>query len=365
MNKNRELYNSRFFKYEEKRLKAVDDNGKKLYGEINKKMYLVIVGTIIALFVMIVVDISVGSSSLTLMDCVKLLLEGPNGESTQTLIVWDVRLPMTITCIGVGGCLALSGLQVQTITNNTLASPYTLGISAGASFGAAIAISLGFTIFGYQWIGTASLALLLAIGVTCAIFFLGRLKGMGAHTLILVGIIMNFFFSALQQFLQYRASAEIAQIISNWSFGNLSRASWTSAVVGLVILVIGIVIFIRLSWQLTAFTAGEERARSLGIQVDRLKMIVFVVSALLIAGGVSFIGTVGFVGLVAPHCARMLVGEDQRFLMPVSTLLGSLIMLTASSVSKLMSTGSMLPVGIVTSIVGVPFLFILLMREIQ
>ena len=321
--------------------------------------------SVLAVLLMFVTDLSVGSSSLSLAGCLRILLEGPGGEDKYTLIVWQVRLPMTLTCISVGGCLALAGLQVQTITNNPLASPYTLGISAGASFGAAISIVLGITMLGYQWIGTAALAFIMAVGVTLAIFFLGRLKGMSAHTLVLVGIIMNFFFSALQQFLQYRASAEIAQIISNWSFGNLSRASWTSAAVGAAILLIGVIAFSRLSWKLTAFTAGEERARSLGIQVDKLKMVTFLFSAMLIAGGVGFIGTVGFVGLVAPHCARMLVGEDQRYLMPTSTILGILIVLSASTISKLVSTGSMLPVGIVTSLVGVPFLFVLLMREVR
>lgn len=339
--------------------------GKRIYQTINRKRSIVIVTSTILLAVMLLVDLSVGSSSLTFADCLKLLLQGPNGEDVYTMIVWQVRLPMTLTCVVVGGCLAMSGLQVQTITNNPLASPYTLGISAGASFGAAIAICTGFAILGYQWVGTALLAFLFALGVTIAIFAMGRLKGMSAHTLVLVGIIMNFFFSALQQFLQYRASAEIAQIIANWSFGNLSRASWTSVMVGGAVMLLGFAAFAKLSWQLTTFTAGEERARSLGIMVDRLKMIVFGISAVLIAAGVGFIGTVGFVGLVAPHCARMLVGEDQRYLMPVTTLFGALIMLVASTLSKLLSSGSMLPVGIVTSIVGVPFLFILLLREVK
>jgi iron complex transport system permease protein len=136
-------------------------------------------------------------------------------------------------------------------------------------------------------------------------------------------------------------------------------------VAGIVVTIIGVLYFAGISWKLTAFTAGEERALSLGIPVGKLKMQVFIVSALLIATGVGFIGTVGFVGLVAPHCARILVGEDQRYLMPVSTLFGMLVMLTASAVSKLMTQGSMLPVGIVTSIVGVPFLFVLLMREVR
>ncbi len=340
-------------------------NGAEIYSAINWKRRVVFATALIAAAAMIVVDMSIGSSSLSFWECVRILLQGPGAEGTYELIVWRVRLPMTLTCVGVGGCLALSGLQVQTITNNPLASPYTLGISSGASFGAAIAIVTGISVMGYQWIGTALTAFSFALFVTLMIFFLGKMKGMSAHTLVLVGIIMNFFFSALQQYLQYRASAEIAQIISNWSFGNLARASWTSALTGLAAAAAGVLFFARLSWKLTAFTAGEERALSLGIPVEKLKMQVFVASAALIATGVGFIGTVGFVGLVAPHCARILVGEDQRYLMPVTTLFGILVMLSASVVSKLLTQGSMLPVGIVTSIVGVPFLFVLLMREVR
>ncbi|MBQ7173930.1 MAG: iron ABC transporter permease [Lachnospiraceae bacterium] len=344
---------------------AEKSEGRSIYSAINWKRRIVLAFTIAAVLALGIVDMSIGSSNLTFRECVRILLQGPGVKGTYELIVWRVRLPMTLTCVGVGGCLALSGLQVQTITNNPLASPYTLGISSGASFGAAIAIVTGISIFGFQWIGTAAIAFAFALFVTLMIFFLGKMKGMSAHTLVLVGIIMNFFFSALQQYLQYRASAEIAQIISNWSFGNLARASWTSAIVGIAVTFAGVIYFARLSWKLTAFTAGEERALSLGIPVESLKMQVFTASALLIATGVGFIGTVGFVGLVAPHCARMLVGEDQRYLMPVSTLFGILVMLAASTVSKLMTQGSMLPVGIVTSIVGVPFLFVLLMREVR
>lgn len=340
-------------------------DGAAVYSLINRKRRIVLAAAVSAVILMIVTDMSIGSSSLTFKECISILLHGPNAGGTYTLIVWQVRLPMTLTCVGVGGCLALAGLQVQTITNNPLSSPYTLGISSGASFGAAIAIVTGSAVFGLQWAGTALTAFVFALSVTLMIFFLGKMKGMSAHTLVLVGIIMNFFFSALQQYLQYRASAEIAQIISNWSFGNLSRASWTSAAACIAVSAFGVLYFSRLSWKLTAFTAGEERALSLGISVEKLKIEVFAVSALLIATGVGFIGTVGFVGLVAPHCARILVGEDQRYLMPVSTLFGILVMLTASSVSKVMSRGAMLPVGIVTSIVGVPFLFVLLMREVR
>lgn len=336
-----------------------------IYKSINRRRVIVLAAAVIAAVLALFTDLCVGSSGMDLNTILRTLISGPNGDSVSTLIIWSIRLPMTLTCVFVGASLALAGLQVQTITNNPLSSPYTLGISAGASFGAAISITLGFTIAGVQWIGTASLAFLFAIGVSAAVFSLGKQKGLSTNTLILTGIIMNFFFTALQQYLQYTASAEVAQIIANWSFGNLSRASWVSVWVSAAIFIICFLILASSSWKLTALTAGEERARSLGINVEQLRVQTFILCAFLIAGAVGFIGTVAFVGLVAPHCARLLVGEDQRFLGPVTTVFGSLIMLTASTVAKLMSQGSMLPVGIITSIVGVPFLFLLLMKEGQ
>lgn len=337
----------------------------EIYKSINKKRVFVLIAGIIATIISCLTDLCVGSSGMSAKDVALTLLSGPNGDSVYTLIIWSIRLPMTLTCVFVGASLALAGLQVQTITNNPLASPYTLGISAGASFGAAISITLGFTILGVQWIGTASMAFLFAIAVSIAIFMLGKSRGLDTSVLILIGIIMNFFFTALQQYLQYTASAEVAQIISNWSFGNLARSSWASVWVSAIISVVGFIIITKFSWKLTALTAGEERAKSLGINVEKLRICIFIICATLIAGAVGFIGTVAFVGLVAPHCARLLVGEDQRFLIPVTTVFGSLVMLVASSVAKLMSNGSMLPVGIITSVVGVPFLFVLLMKEVK
>ncbi|MEN6350802.1 MAG: iron ABC transporter permease [Syntrophomonas sp.] len=334
-----------------------------IYADINKSRIIITLCSLAALFLAVIADLAVGSANISAQAILTALWAGPNAQTVNTVVLWGIRLPMTLTCIFVGGSLGVAGLQVQTITNNPLASPYTLGISAAASFGAAISITVGFAVAGYLWLGTSLLAFLLAMLVSMLIFFMGKLKGMSTTTLILTGIIMNFFFSALQQFLQYRASAEIAQVISSWTFGNLARSTWTSVAVNSVILVSGSLLLLGLSWKLTALSAGEERAYSLGINVEKLRFGVFVISAFLISEAVAFIGTVGFVGLVAPHCARLLLGEDQRYLLPLSACFGGLLMLLSSVVSKMMSVGSMLPVGIVTSIVGVPFLFVLLLRH--
>ncbi|MGN1209689.1 MAG: FecCD family ABC transporter permease [Duodenibacillus sp.] len=316
-----------------------------------------------ALVVCALADLAVGGSRMPLGDVVRALAAGPASESIDAAILWSIRLPMTLTALFVGTALAVAGLEIQNITGNALASPSTLGISSAASFGAAAAITAGFTLFGQLWIGTALAAFVLALVVSVAVFALGRLQGMSPTSLILSGIVMNFFFMALQQFLHYQASPEIAQLISGWTFGNLERSSWTSAAAASVVTLMGFMYLLARSWVMTALTLGEERARSLGIAVGRLRAEVFFLSSLMIAAAVGFIGTVSFVGLVAPHCARLMLGEDQRFLLPATLLTGGLLMLTSSFAAKLLSTGAMLPVGIITSLVGVPFLLVLLLKS--
>jgi len=235
----------------------------------------------------LVLDLCTGSAGLTLSELLTAFLGGPSGSTVHTLIVWMLRLPMSLTCLFVGAALGIAGLEVQNLTHNALASPYTLGITASASFGAALSIVFGISLAGYLWVGTVALALLFALFASAGIFFLGKRRGMGASTLVFAGIITNFFFSALQQYLQFKASPETAQVIASWNFGNLSRSTWTSVVVtGLVTLIVTLIL-LRYSWQLTILTLGEERARSLGLDTDRLRLTVFGLCALLIAVALS------------------------------------------------------------------------------
>lgn len=316
-----------------------------------------------AMTVLFAADLASGGSDMTLASAVNGLLAGPGSNDIESTIIWSIRLPMTLTALFVGTALAVAGLEIQNITGNALASPSTLGIASAASFGAAAAITTGFTLFGHLWAGTALAAFVFALVVSAAVWYLAGLRGMSPTTLILAGIVMNFFFMALQQLLQYRAGPEVAQLISGWTFGNLERSSWTSTLVAATATALGVLFLAPRSWAMTAITIGEERAKSLGIAVARLRVQVFFVSALLVACAVGFIGTVSFVGLVAPHCAKLLLGEDQRFVLPATILTGGSLMLASSVAAKALSSGAMLPVGIVTSIVGVPFLIALLVRN--
>ena len=331
-------------------------------NSIARRVGILLAGVVV-LLVLTVLDLASGSSGLTPGAVLSALMEGPDAGGMTGVIIWSIRLPMTMTALFVGTALALAGLEIQNITGNALASPSTLGITSAAGFGAAMAITLGLTVLGELWLGTSLAAFVSALAVSAAIYRLGCLRGMRPTTLILAGIVMNFFFMALQQVLQYRSSPEIAQVISGWTFGNLERSTWLSAAVAAMASAVCTALLAGKSWSLTALTVGEERAASLGVNVRRLRVQVFVLSALLVACAVGFIGTISFVGLVAPHCARLMLGEDQRFLLPGTLITGGVLMLASSVLAKCLSTGAMLPVGIITSLVGVPFLLILLLRD--
>lgn len=332
------------------------------YRQTNRKRMMILCAATVLLLVTMVLDLAVGSSSLTVTALLDALLSGPEASDINATIVWSLRLPMTLTALFVGTSLAMAGLQIQNITQNALASPSTLGITSAASFGAALSISLGLGVLGQFWIATAASALFFALFVSFAIYFLSARRGMTPETVILAGIVVNFFFLALQQVLIYHSSPEVAQIINGWTFGNLERASWLAVALNAALTFCISLFLLRRSWAITALTLGEERAMSLGIAVKRLRIETFFLSALLIAGAVAFIGTVSFVGLVAPHIAKLLLGEDQRFLLPGTLLSGALLMVLSSLLAKLISVGAIIPVGIITSLVGVPFLLILLIR---
>ena len=300
-------------------------------------------GLALALFL---ADVAVGTSDPSILQALR-----------------EIRLPAALTAVTVGASLSLAGLLIQTITANPLASPTTLGITSGASFGAAIAITAGFSIAGELWLGTVSAAFAAALLISGAILKIGHRNGMSPAALILAGIVMNFFFMALQELLLYLASPETAQLINGWTFGNLERAGKLAAAVPTVALAAALVVTVPAVWQLTTLSMGEERAKSLGVPVEKLRLTAFAAAALLVAAAVSFIGTIGFLGLVAPHIARLLLGDDQRFLIPGTAFTGAALLSGASLAAKMLSVGSLIPVGIVTSLVGVPFLFFLLIRS--
>jgi iron complex transport system permease protein len=316
---------------------------------------LAITGTGLVLLVgSFAADLATGPAMLPIRS-VLASLAGRGGDPMLDAIVLNLRLPIGLMAIVVGATLGVTGAVMQTILNNPLASSYTLGISAGAGFGAALAITLGAALpVPENW--AIPLAAFGFAAIACGMVgAVGRLRGATPELLVLAGIACLFLFQALLSLLQFLASPEALQQIVFWLFGSLTRA--TLAKVGIVALVLALALPLLLSdaWRLTALKLGDDRARALGVQVDRLRLRAFVLVSLLTGAAVAFVGTIGFIGLVAPHMARMLVGEDQRHMLPASAVFGALLLSLASVASKLIIPGTVFPIGIVTALIGVPF----------
>jgi iron complex transport system permease protein len=252
---------------------------------------------------------------------------------------------------------------MQTILNNPLASSYTLGISAGAGFGASLAIVLGIALPLPESYAIAANAILFA-ALTCAgVYWIGGARAASAEGLVLAGIALLFLFQALLSGLQMIASPESLQQVVFWLFGSLQKSTWPKLAAMVAVLLLCVPFLVRDLWNLTAMKLGDARAGALGVDVRALRLRSFVVISMLTGVAVAFVGTIGFVGLVAPHLSRMLVGEDQRGFLPTSALQGSLLLSLASVASKTIKPGAVIPIGIVTALIGVPFFMWMVVRH--
>ncbi|ARU05879.1 iron ABC transporter permease [Comamonas serinivorans] len=308
-------------------------------------------------------DLVTGPSALTPAEVLGGLWSSEGLSPPQLAIIWQVRLPYALMAVLVGAALALAGAEMQTILNNPLASPFTLGVSSAASFGAALAIVLGLSLpwVPAEWMVPLN-AFVFAFGSVLLLQMMARRRSAGVETVVLLGIALVFAFNALVALVQFVSSQEALQQLVFWSMGSLSRASWQHVGVLAVVLALVTPFSLLAAGRLTSLRLGEDRARSFGVDVGRLRFLALVRVSLLAATSVAFAGTIGFIGLVGPHMARMLLGEDHRFLLPASLLCGSLIMSLASVASKTLVPGALMPVGIVTAIVGVPVFLFLIFR---
>lgn len=307
------------------------------------------------------IDLGTGPSGLNLADAVHGILQQDFLPGPQRAILWEVRLPQALLAVLVGCALAAAGAEMQTILSNPLASPFTLGVSSAASFGAALAIVLGIGIPGVpaNWIISAN-AFLFAFAAVVLLQSVVRLRGSGTEVLVLCGIALFFTFNALVALTQFLASQQALQQLVFWIMGSLSRASWDKIRLLALVVVVTLPFSQKAAWPMMALRLGEDRARSLGINLRRLRFMSLVRISILTASAIAFVGTIGFVGLAGPHIARLLIGEDHRFFLPASAFTGAIVMSLASVASKSILPGVLIPIGIVTALIGLPVFFSLI-----
>ena len=334
----------------------------KYLKSIKIKIILIIV-FIIILLLCFALDISLGAGKYPLKDVIATLMDKTAISIEMEVVVWDLRLPIALMAILVGIMLSLSGAQMQTILNNPLADPFTLGISSAASFGAALAIVLGRGLpVPIEYLVPVN-AFVFAFSTSLILYFFTKLKGVNVETIVLVGIALMFLFSAFVSILQYQSDETSLQELVFWMMGSLGKASWEKILICSVLLSISIPYFISKTWSMTALRLGDEKAKSMGVNIERLRLVMLIFISILASISVAFVGVVGFVGLVAPHMARMLVGEDQRFFLLMSGLCGAIIMSVTSIVSKSIIDGVIFPIGIITSLIGIPFFVSLILAS--
>lgn len=317
-----------------------------------------------ALLVAIVAGVAIGEMTIPMETTIaavtnRLGLTAIALPRIQEAVIWDYRLSRSLVAAFCGAGLALSGAILQSLLRNSLAEPYVLGISAGASTGAVSVMLLGFGA------GAISLSAGAFAGALIAFIFVVMLSSgrQTADRTILAGVAASQLFNALTSYIvSTSANAEQARSVMFWLLGSLAGVRWPEVTLAASVVTIGLIVCIWHARALDAFTFGEDAARSLGIAVRRVRVVLLLVTALMTATIVSMVGAIGFVGLVIPHAARFIVGPGHIRLLPACALIGALFMVLADIVSRIVIAPQILPIGVVTALVGVPFFCVILYR---
>lgn len=336
---------------------------------IRKKEFILLGLAVLTAFLMLA-SANAGSSDLSLGEVCRGLLG--MGDERSFVVIWRLRMPRVIGAVVAGAGLAIAGCVMQTCLKNPLASPSTLGVSAAATFGANFSIivlgagivtgaSSGTVTISQPYLVTVS-AFVCSLGAVLLILALSKLRSFSPESMVLAGTALSSLFSAGTTIIQYFGDDVGIAAAVFWTFGDLGRISWQEN--GIVALAVGaaLVYFLFMRWNYNAMANGEELARSLGVKTSRVRFWGLLLSSLLTAVCVAFLGMIGFIGLIAPQIMKRVVGSDHRFLLPASALLGAAVLLLADTAARSVISPIVLPVGAVTSLLGAPLFFYLLLR---
>ncbi|WII07382.1 iron ABC transporter permease [Methanomassiliicoccales archaeon LGM-RCC1] len=336
---------------------------RESYSKLIRHRVLFIIIATILLIITALYAITIGSYTITFTEVYENIWYWISGaeppDITKYHIAAEVRLPRVLTAMLAGVGLAIAGTTMQGMLKNPLADPYTMGISSGAGFGAALALIVGFEIIAGG--GIVINAFVFAVIPAVVILMMSKLHTASPTVMILCGIGMMYLFDALTQLFMISAHPEDMSAVYQWMVGSISGTDFSNVIVILVIVIAGSIVLQALSKQLNVMGLGDESAKALGINVENRRMLMMLVLTLMAAAIVSFTGIIGFVGLVSPHIARVFVGTDNRYLIPSSAIVGALLLVVADIVSRTIVAPNILPIGVVTSCIGGPlFLFLIL-----
>ena len=342
------------------------------YNKYIRKKWIVLLVMVGLLFASAIASLSAGAANLSVLDILRTVFGGGNRQ--ENAIIWNVRMPRVATATVVGMALALSGCVMQNVLRNPLASASTLGVSQGASFGAAVAIVyFGAGIQVNAGGATSALtvtnpamvtlcAFLGGIATTAVILGLARFRGTSPATMVLAGVAISSMFTGGTALVQYFCDDVMVATVVYWTFGSLGRAGWTEIAIIAALTFAAFVFFYYNRWNYNAMEGGTHTAKSLGVPVDRLIVLSMALCALISSVAVAFVGCISFIGLIAAHIMRRFVGNDYRFLIPCSALCGGVLLLLSDIVSRMLLSPTVLPIGALTSFLGAPLFLYLIIK---
>ena len=358
-----------FVKKTQKNLKPSGTTALDSYKKNTAKKVLFLLILAVAIFLLGSIAITIGPLDISVKEAYQVignkifpsLIASPDALTVSA--VWLARIPRYLAGVLIGCSLAISGAVMQPVLRNPMASPFTLGISSGAGFGASLAIILGWSIGGNTLFLVAN-AFIFSMITSVVILLQSRKKNMTPATMILTGVAISYFFSAGTTLLEYFGDAHATQRVVFWLMGSLSKGTWDTLKYIFPPFIICVPYMIYKSWDLNSVSVGDDTAKTLGINVKRTRLSLMIMSSFLTAAVICFTGTIGFVGLVAPHITRIIIGSDNRFVIPASGLLGAFMLAASDVVAMNVLAPMIIPIGVMTSILGVP-LFVYLIQRIK
>ena len=339
-----------------------------------KRNAAAIIAMLAAVIIVSIACLFVGSSNMSFSDALNALLGG--GNNAQSRIIWKIRVPRVLAAIIAGAGLSVAGLIMQSTLSNSMASPSTLGVSNAAVFGANLSIiafaggflSTGNNIQNFDAsanpYATSLLAFVFSALSVLLILALCSVRSFSPNVVVLAGIAIGSVWTAATTILQFYATDVGLSAAVVWSFGDLGRATYRTDAIMAAVTLVGFVFFMLMAWKYNALLSGEATAKTMGVHVEGLRFVSMLLASVITAVCVSFLGVIGFVGIICPHVTKKLLGQDHRVTIPVSCLMGSLLLVLADTLARSLGSGSALPVGAITSLLGAPFfIFIIFGRK--
>ncbi len=335
------------------------------YSRYTSRKIVFIAACIIITIVVAGYSMTIGNYTMSIGRCYEVLWEHISGNITninEDYVIWNLRAPRVFLGIVAGIALGAAGAVMQAILRNPLADPYTTGISSGASFGATLALGMGLSVVtsGYAVVMNAFIFSLIPMVVIIAV---SQMKSSSPTTMIMAGIAVMYIFNACSTIIKLWSSEETLSSIFAWSVGSIDTNTWDGVILMTPIIAIGTFLLMLMSRKLNVLSTGDETARSIGVNAGQLRIICLLIVSFITASAVSFTGLIGFIGLVCPHIARMIIGSDNRYLIPASAVFGSALLLVADCIGRVIIAPATIQVGVITAFIGAPLFLYLIIKQ--